>query len=586
VRQNKVVSGVQTVTLPGRLLFAGLLSLVLILRCPNAASVHGAEPPAQAPRLAVLVYFDQLRADYLTRWDKLFGEGGFHRLEKDGAWFQNCHYPYSDTVTAVGHASVAAGCSPQTHGIIANDWYDRAAGASVYCVSSERYERVPPRTLTIGDDAKKGKNKAKGVSPERLLAPTLADTLKEATEGKGRVVSLSLKDRSAVLPGGRRPDACYWLDTVSGAFVTSTYYRDRLHPWMAEFNSSGTVDAWLGKEWTRFRDDLDYDKYSGPDDAAGEGTLLFCRTFPHALDGGALKLKSAYYGSLYNSPFGNDLLLALARRAIEAEQLGKHDTPDLLCLSFSSNDAIGHCWGPDSHEVFDVTLRTDEIIEELLACLDKQVGKGRYVLVLTADHGICPLPEATRRRGGEATRINTTTLMKGARAFLGERFHVPADDNLWVEWYGGEWLYLNRALLARHHLKQPEVEAALADWLRKQPDIERVYTRSQMLAGVAADDAVGQHVRRAFHPERSGDVRIITKPYCLMTTSLTGTTHGTPHAYDTHVPLLVYGAGVRSGVRREAITPQAAAVILAKALGIKPPAKADAAMPTDLFPSP
>lgn len=573
-------------TLPGRRLLIGLLHFALFLGLSCATTVRGAEPQAaETPRLAVLVFFDQLRGDYLTRWDKLFGEGGFHRLEKEGAWFQNCHYPYSDTVTAAGHASVATGCSPRTHGIIANDWYDRAAGASVYCVTSERYQRVPPLTLMIRDDTD-AKKKAKGVSPDRLLAPTLADALKEATSAKGRVVSLSLKDRSAVLPGGRRPDACYWMDTVNGAFVTSTYYRDRLHPWVAAFNRSGAVDAWMGRDWTRLREDVDYDKYSGPDDAAGEGTLLFRRTFPHPLGGGGvIRLKPAYYGALYNSPFGNDVLLELAQQAIEAEQLGKHDSPDLLCLSFSSNDAIGHCWGPDSHEVLDVTLRTDMIVKELLTCLDKQVGKGRYVLVLTADHGICPLPEATRRNGGEALRIDTTALMKKASAFLTETFHVPADDKRWVEWTEGPWVYLNRALLARHHLKQPEVETALAGWLKKQPGIGSVYTRSQLRAGIPADDAEGQAVLRSFVPERSGDVRIIEKPYHLLTTRLTGTNHGTPHAYDTHVPLLVYGGGVRPGVRREHVTPQVAAVILARALGIKPPTKADAAVPDHLFTS-
>lgn len=567
-------------TRSGRSLLAGLLSFTLFLGLFEPTSVRGAEPP----RLAVLVYFDQLRGDYLTRWDELFDADGFHRLEKEGAWFQNCHYPYSDTVTAVGHASVATGCSPKTHGIIANDWYDRAAGAAVYCVTSERYQRVPPRTILLSDEEEKDRKKAKGVSPDRLLAPTVADALKEATGGKGRVVALSLKDRSAVLPGGRRPDACYWLDTINGEFVTSTYYRDRPHSWVTAFNRSGTVDAWMGKDWTRLREDLDYDKYSGPDDAAGEGTLLFRRTFPHPLGGGGvIRFKPAYYGSLYNSPFGNEVLLALAQKAIEAEQLGKHDTPDLLCISFSSNDAIGHCWGPDSHEVLDVTLRTDTIVKELLACLDKQVGKGRYVLALTADHGICPLPEATRRKGGEAARIETIALVKKVNAFLGATFHTPADDNSWVEWTEGPWLYLNRALLARHDLKQAEVEEALAGWLKKQPGIGEVRTRSQLLAGIPAEDLVGQTVLRSFVPARSGDVRIIQKPYHLLTTRLTGTTHGTPHAYDTHVPLLVYGGGVRPGARRERVTPQAAAVILSKALGIKPPAKADAEMPDHLF---
>jgi hypothetical protein len=564
--------------LPGRFPFAHFLGLALLMGLLAPILLLRTEAlPAPTPRLAVLVYFDQLRGDYLTRWDTLFGDGGFHRLEKDGAWFPNCHYPYSDTVTAVGHASVATGCSPQTHGIIANDWYDRAAGSSVYCVSSERYERVPPR--------RRIDKKLLGVSPERLLAPTLADALKEATGGEGRVVSLSLKDRSAVLPGGQRPDACYWQDTLSGQFVTSTYYRDRLHPWVADFNRSGAVDAWMGQTWTHRRSDLDYEKYSGPDDGAGEGTLLFGRTFPHALGGSLFPLKAAYYGALYNSPFGNDVLLELARRAIEGEKLGRRETPDLLCLSFSSNDAIGHCWGPDSQEVLDVTLRSDEIIKQLLICLDRQVGKGRYVLALTADHGVCPLPEAARQRGEDAARIDPTILLARAEVFLSETFAVPAEEMRWVEAVAGPWLYLNRGLLSRHHLKQAEVETALAAWLKKQEGVQNAYTRSQLLAGVAADDVVGQRVRQSFYPERSGDVRLIEKPYHLMTTRLTGTNHGTPHAYDTHVPLLVYGAGVRPGVRREQIAPQAAAVILARALAIKPPAKATARVPVSLFTS-
>ncbi len=560
-----------------------LFLFALLLAAFGLAWRQDAKPPAaETPRLAVLVVFDQLRGDYLTRWDALFGDGGFHRLEKEGAWFQNCHYPYADTWTAAGHASLATGCSPQTHGIIANDWYDRAAATSVYCVASPRYRRVPP-SADVAVRVTEG-GKAGGVSPERLLTPTLADALKDATGGKGRVVALSLKDRSAVLPGGRRPDTCYWLDTTHGEFVTSTYYRDRPHPWVADFNRSGAIDRWVGQKWTRLRAELDYEKYSGPDDGAGEGTLLFGRTFPHPLGGGgAVKLKSAYYGALYNSPFGNDVLLGLARRAIEMEKLGTRETPDLLCLSFSSNDAIGHCWGPDSQEVLDVTLRTDRIVQELLTVLDKQVGKGRYVLVLSADHGVCPLPETLRRRGEDAGRVDLKSLLGKVNAFLGETFHVPAEDKRWVEATAGAWLYLNRDLLARHDLKQEKVETALAGWLKKQPGVQAAYTRSQLLAGVAAEDAVGQSVRRSFQPERSGDVRIVEKPYHLLTSRLTGTNHGTPNAYDTHVPLLVYGPGVRRGVRHEAVTPQAAAAILAEALRIRLPAKATAPLPRDLL---
>jgi hypothetical protein len=529
-----------------------------------------------------MVVFDQLRGDYLSRWDALFGEGGLHRLMKEGAWYQNCHYPYSDTWTGAGHASITTGCSPRVHGIIANEWYERASEAVVSCVSAERYQRVPPFVLALSED--KDKKKLKGVAPERLLAPTVADAFKEATGGQGRVVSLSFKDRSAVLPGGRRPDACYWLDTANGEFVTSTYYRDTPHRWVTEFNRSGAADTWMGKSWTRLREDLDYAKYSGPDDAPGEGTLLFGRTFPHALGGkGVIKIKAAYYGALYNSPFGNDLLLELAKKAIAAEKLGTREKPDLLCLSFSSNDAIGHCWGPDSQEVLDVTLRSDRIVKELLDCLDRQVGAGDFVLVLTADHGICPLPEAARRRGEEAGRIDAKSLAAQASLFLGQNFNVPATDKRWLEGPEESWLYINRSLLERHKLKQAEVEAALAGWLRKQPGVQTVYTRSQLLAGPPVDDAIGRSVWLSFYPERSGDVRIVEKPYFLVTTRLTGTNHGTPHAYDTHVPLVVFGTGVRPGVRREAVSPLATAAILARALGVKPPSAADTPAPEGLF---
>jgi hypothetical protein len=555
--------------------YLAIFSLIGILACA------GAEPSRQSsrPRLAVLVYFDQMRGDYLSRWETLFGEGGFRRLESEGAWFQNCRYPYAFTVTAAGHASVATGCSPDKHGIVANDWYERSSGASVNCVSAERYVRVPPR-------AKEGEKdkKSKGVSPERLCQPTLADALKEATGGKGRVVALSLKDRSAVLPGGRRPDACYWLDSTTGQFVTSTYYRERLHRWVEEYNKGQPADQWFGKEWTRFRTDLDYARYSGPDDQAGEGKGAFQgRTFPHPMDGGPERQKRSYYSALYNSPYGNELLLELVERAIDAEKLGTNDVPDLLCVSFSSNDPIGHCWGPDSQEVLDVTLRSDLIVKELLAYLDAKVGAGRYVLALTADHGVCPLPEVARKQGKEAARISPAMLSAAADEFLDQRFGMRKEKTPWVEATAGPWVYLNRDLIQRRGLKVADVEVTLAGWLAKQEGVQAVYTRAAD-GGSPEGDAIGQSVRRSFHPDRCGDLYVLQRPYYVFSLPLgTGTTHGTPHPYDTHVPLLVYGAGIRSGIRKEAVTPQAAAVILAEVLGIKPPSGAEAPVPRDLL---
>jgi predicted AlkP superfamily pyrophosphatase or phosphodiesterase len=551
------------------------LAAVLSLFADTGPSSARAEEPAR-PRLAVLVVFDQMRGDYLTRWDRLFGKGGFHRLEREGAWFDHCHYPYAYTVTAAGHASSLTGCAPMTHGIIGNEWYDRATGASVGCVLVKRYERVPGR--------RGARAAALGVSPERLLAPTLGDVLKHETGGRGRVVALSLKDRSAVLPAGRHPDACYWFDGGTGTFITSTYYRDRPHPWAADFNRERVADRWFGKTWERLRPDVDYTAGSGPDDAPGEAIgFLQGRVFPHPMGRGFKSPGLLYYQALTNSPFGNDLLLALAERAIDSECLGSRDVPDLLCLSFSSNDLVGHCWGPDSQEVLDVTLRSDLIVQQLLDHLDAKVGRGRYVLALTADHGVCPLPELRRAHAKHAVRVNPRTIADQANAFLSRTFS-PGAKARWIENADDAypWFYLSRTLLKKHGLPSSRVEDALAGWLRQQPEVQAAYTRTHLQRGPIRGDAIGERVRQSFHAERSGDVAYVLKPYDLPWPQLTGTTHGSPHDYDTHVPLLVFGPGVRHGRYAEAVTPLAVAAILARGLGLPAPARADTSLPSSL----
>jgi hypothetical protein len=419
------------------------------------------------------------------------------------------------------------------------------------------------------------------------LAPTLGDVLKEATNGTGRVEAVSLKDRACVLLGGHRADACYWFDSSSGTFITSTYYRDTLHPWVEQFNLSRPANRWFDRDWAHLRSDLNYDRYSGADDQVGEGNgIAQGRTFPHPMRGGLQRPSKLSYEALNNSPFGNEMLLALVKSAIDAEKLGTRATPDLLAVSFSCNDYVVHCWGPDSQEVLDVTLRSDLIVKELLSYLDTKVGKGRYTLVLTADHGVCPLPEVARAHGKESGRIAPLAFSTQINEFLDRTYGNGKGTERWLEAdLMDPWVYLNRRLLRQHDLKQAEVEQALADWLKKQPGIQSAYTRTQLSQGVAADDALGQSVSRSFHPERTGDVAIIVKPYYQFSAFLTGTTHGTPHWYDTHVPLVVFGPGVRSGVRQDPVTPLAAAPILARALGLKPPALVEVPVPEGLFAS-
>lgn len=542
-----------------RVVLLGLLGVVALFAAGIAPTPS---PPVDSGgvRLVVLVFFDQFRGDYLSRWRDQFGDGGFRRLCDDGAWFTDCHYPYAYTVTAAGHASVAAGCPPADHGVVGNDWYERAEAKSVNCVGS-----------------------ARGPSPDRMLQPVLGDAIKAGTGGRGKVVGLSLKDRGAILPAGRRADAVYWMDGGTGQFVTSPFYRDAPHPWAVEFNRDKPAERWRGARWNRLRADLDYAALSGPDDGPGEGEGAAGqgRTFPHPFEPTDPRKKPSYPSAVYTSPFGNDLLLAFAERAIAAEHLGADDTPDLLSLSFSSNDAVGHAWGPDSQEVLDTTLRSDRVMKRLLEVLDARVGRGRYVLALTADHGICPLPEVSRKHGLQADRVQPVTAKK-VEEFLTDKYGKGAGK--WVEAVGIPWVYLNAKAITAAGEKPAEVEAALAEWVAERDGVERVFTRSQLTAGLPADDRVGQMVARSFFPARCGELYILLSEYDLPSATLgSGTTHGSPWGYDTHVPLVVYGAGVKPGVREGRVSPLAAAAILSRSAGVHPPTGATTPVPDGMF---
>src|SRR5262249_6285346 len=279
---------------PRRWLIALLFAALVV--CAGGFGLLGmAQPPKSLPRLVVVVVFDQMRADYLTRWQDLYGAGGFRRLQTEGAWFQNCHYPYAHTVTAAGHASMVTGCSPRRHGIVGNDWYDRHFGEIISAVRSDRYRPVPlPK-----DDTKT----IQGAAPLLRREKTLGDALMEATGGKSRVVSLSIKDRSAILLAALRAFACYWFSTNAGGFVTSTYYTDQPHAWLTEFNKRRQPDRWFGGAWDRLRPDLNYLKFSGPVDVPSEGLGYDQgRTFPHPFAKDTRKLGKDYYDAVTNSP--------------------------------------------------------------------------------------------------------------------------------------------------------------------------------------------------------------------------------------------------------------------------------------------
>jgi predicted AlkP superfamily pyrophosphatase or phosphodiesterase len=590
-----------------------LRRLALLMLAPFAFPTVAAEP--EKPKLVVLVVFDQMRGDYIAKWKPLFGSDGLVRLQAEGAWFVNCHYPYAITATGPGHSSMLTGCGPDIHGIVGNTWYDRKSGAVVNCSEGTRWQRVPPlpkdlpkdelkpevkereakektakpteETAKKSDTPAKKEEKAYG-TPERLLAPTFGDALKAAFP-RARAFGLSFKDRSAVLPVGSKADGAYWLDSADGMIVTSTFFRDSVHNWVNELNKARIADHWFEKKWEHFLPELDYVKFSGQDQVFGEGKgVRQGVTFPHPTDGGLVRPGKAYYEALYNSPFGNDFLMELVKTAVTAEKLGQHDVPDLLTVSFSSNDIIGHTWGPDSQEVMDVTLRSDRTVAELLHLLDDKVGKGKYLLCLTADHGICPLPEISAKRGLDARRLPVKAILNDAEAYLSTLLDPDAPAGSKTKWISnatGMWIYLNYNAIQAHGLQVPAVARTLADYLARRYGIHRTFTRAELEQTADPYDVIGQRMRKAYHPERSGDVGMVLKPYWLESDPLypTGTSHGSPFSYDTHVPLLVFGPNVKPGIRKEEVVPASIASIFAKSLGIPPPTKAEYPAPAGLF---
>lgn len=553
----------------------------------NAPTRRG---PGGSPngRLVVLVSFDQMRGDYHERFAGAYGKDGFERIKKDGVWYANAHLPYACTSTGPGHASISTGAPPSVHGIIENAWYDRTQGKSVYCAASDRpYERVP-MNADAGQRAKGLTDN--GMSPERLLVTTVGDELRKQTNGKGRVFSLALKDRAAILMGGKEPTACYCFDTATGQFHTSTYYREKPHPWVEKFNASSTADRWFQTPWTYLRAAPLYDTLASADDAVGEGNgpNKMGRVFPHALNLGLQQANGIYYSALETSPFGNELVWEFAKSAIEAENLGRGEAADLLCLGFSSNDLIGHTWGPDSHEVMDVTLRSDKLIAEMIAHLTETLGEGKFAIVITADHGVCPLPEQEVKKRPTAERFDPAAEFPALGEALDETFgRRTIKPGQWVERIDYPWVYLNRTLATEQGVPMEQLEAFTAQWLGNRRVCQIAFPRAALTAPAPTDPLV-RSAQLAYQPDRCGDVLIVNKPYTLpggnpkAIPAPTGTSHGSPHPYDTHVTLFAFGVNIPPlGVKADAVSSLLVAPIVSHALGITPPTTASEKVPAE-----
>jgi len=536
------------------------LFLLLLLLLPPISPSAQRRSRGDRPRLVVLVVIDQFREEYLRRFEPFF-DGGFRRLLTHGAVFTNCQYEHAPTVTAPGHATIATGAMPALHGIISNEWYDRAAGQIVTSVSD-------PSRHVVGTPS------GRASSPHRLLGTTLGDELRWSTNLRSKVIALSYKDRSAILLGGKLANLALWFDESSGSFITSDYYATALPEWVARFNATRPADRYFGARWEKTFSEAAY-ALAAADDRPEETPLPGGgRTFPHQITGGLAQPGPAFYTAFTFTPFATEVLIELAKQAIDGERLGRDEFPDLLAISLSTNDLVGHYFGPDSHEVADLTLRTDRALASLMTYLDARFGS-EYVLALTADHGVAPIPESAARMKLGGRRIPPTTIGQAIEEALRARF----GEGPWIEpaalpLLSSGFVYLNREAILRNRLDAADLERLAAEAALTIPGIARAYTRTQLRSGYPHGDAIGRRVMAGFHPTRSPDVLLVPEPLALISGGRTGTTHGSPYSYDAHVPLILFGWRIAPGIYPNACTPADLAPTLAALLGIEFPAGA------------
>ena len=485
------------------------------------------------PKLVVGIVVDQMRYDYLTRFYHRYGEDGFKRILSQGFNYENAHYNYLPTVTAVGHASIYTGTTGSQHGIIANDWYDKYAKKMIYCVDDFNYQAVGTAEL----------NEQK--SPKNLLATTVTDQLRLSQNMNGKTIAIGLKDRSAVLPGGHTSNGSYWfVGKNDGKFVTSSFFMDALPKWVNDFNKNGLAASYMEKKWETLYPIKTYTE-SIEDDNPYEGLFYGEEkpVFPHDLK--SLKDKNGNYDLIKESPSGNSILVEFAKAAIEGEKLGQREFTDFLAISFSSPDYIGHRYGPDSKEVEDTYLRLDLDMAELLTYLDHKMGKDNYTLFLTADHAVAPIPAYLKSLKLPAGYFDYAAF----KVYLNElcEKHYGASDL--IENFSNNQVFLNRDALTRLDLDAAMVSQQLADDMINYEGVSKVVT-ARTLQTTDFTSGIMTYIQNGYNQRLSGDIIMIPNPGMIYKRQ-TGTTHGSGYSYDRHVPIMFFGKGVKTGRSRE-----------------------------------
>jgi hypothetical protein len=480
------------------------------------------------PKLVIGLVVDQMRWDYLYRYYDRYQAGGFKRMLNEGFTCENTQIPYIPTVTAAGHTTIYTGSVPSIHGIAGNDFIVQATGKSMYCTDDST-------VVGVGSTSAAGK-----MSPRNLLASTVTDELRLATNFRSKVIGIALKDRGGILPGGHAANAAYWFDDATGNWITSTYYMADLPAWVKTFNANKPAEKYLKQDWNTLYPINTYVQ-SAPDNSPryeGKFSGTEAPTFPVKTS----ELYKGRMGMIRSTPFGNSMTLDLARAAIESEALGKNVVTDFLAVSLSSTDYIGHQFGPNSVEVEDTYLRLDKDLAAFFTFLDAKVGKGNYTVFLSADHGAAHNPNFLTYHHIPAGIWNETPARTGLNKMLEDKYK---QKNLVLS-FNNYQVNFNNAAISKENLSKEALKADCIEYLQTQPEIAYVVDMQRVQTATIPHD-LRTRIQNGYSPERSGTIQIILKPGWYSGHGQTGTTHGTWNPYDAHIPLVFMGWGIKHG---------------------------------------
>jgi len=518
------------------------LAAAVVLSVPSSASAYNGRP-----KLVVVIVIDQFRGDYLERYRDQFGDAGFRFLIDHGAYFPNCNYNYANTRTAPGHTTLFTGAYSNGHGIVGNEWWDPKKKRMVTSVEDDDTKLVG----VAGDKT--------GASPHNLLADTLGDELKLATQGKARVFGISLKDRAAVLPGGFAADAAYWIEPKTGAWITSTYYRNELPRWVQDFNETRPAKYW-DRDWKGAQD------------------IVLASTAHRKRKDGS---EAGFFETIGSTAFGNEYEFEFAKELVVYENVGRGPATDLLSISLSPNDLLGHAVGPDSPAMQQMALDLDRQLADFLNFLGHQIGLADVWIALSADHGVSSLPDAVKKLHIPAANLDAAKLQEQINGAITAKFS-PGRPATYVRLdYPMAWL--DQDAFAAAHVREHDAEAAVGEAM-KQAGLRDYYSKSQLALSEVPETALGRKYLNSYSPEGSWYVMGVPDFYTVGST--TGTDHASPYTYDTHVPLAFYGLPFQPGTYRTNVEPVDLAATLASLLGINAPTHSEGRVLTEALAPP